>query len=182
MQITPELLEASYELLRSMPPFKRWKLPHADNVVFRVLKMPRLYAEHCPAAIAMFDRDMNYLVASRRWLIDFDLGDEPIIGRSHYEIFPEIPARWKNIHRRCLAGAAEHCDEDRVPRADGTTDWIRWDVLPWRRAGGEIGGILIFSEDITARKLAENALRESRAKLEAALAKATGVGKKRKAA
>jgi len=141
----------------------------ADDALREREEQLRLYAEHSPAAIAMFDRDMNYLVASRRWLVDFDLGEEPIIGRSHYEIFPEIPERWKNIHRRCLAGAAEHCDEDRFPRADGTTDWIRWDVLPWRRAGGEIGGILIFSEDITARKEAEIALRESRAKLEAAL-------------
>jgi len=133
----------------------------------------RLYAEHCPAAIAMFDRDMNYLVASRRWLIDYDLGDEPIIGRNHYGIFPEIPESWKEIHQRCLAGAIEHCDEDKFTRADGTTDWIRWDVLPWRRADGAIGGILIFSEDISARKEAENALRESRAKLEAALASMT---------
>jgi len=126
----------------------------------------RLYAEHSPAAIAMFDRDMNYLVASRRWLNDFDLGDEPIIGRNHYAVFPEIPARWKEIHQRCLAGAVEHCDEDRFPRADGSIDWIRWDVVPWRRAGGEIGGILIFTEDITARKQAEEKIRQLNAELE----------------
>lgn len=36
LHLTPQLLEAVYELLRVTPPFKRWKLPHADNVEFRV--------------------------------------------------------------------------------------------------------------------------------------------------
>ena len=123
----------------------------------------RLYAEHGPAAIAMFDRDMNYLVASRRWMEDYHLGDRSIIGRSHYDVFPEIPQRWREIHQRCLAGANEKCDEDTLPRADGTIDWIQWEIRPWREADGKIGGIIIFTEDITARKRAEEAVRESQA-------------------
>ncbi len=47
MQVTPELLEATYELLRMMRPFRAWNLPHADNVVFRVIKGTRLYGQHC---------------------------------------------------------------------------------------------------------------------------------------
>lgn len=36
LHLTPALLENSYELLRLTPPFKRWKLPHADDLEFRV--------------------------------------------------------------------------------------------------------------------------------------------------
>jgi PAS domain S-box-containing protein len=115
----------------------------------------RLYAEHSPVAIAMFDGDMRYLVASHRWKEDFHLGSESLAGRSHYEIFPEIPARWREVHRRCLAGAVEKCEEDSFTRADGTVDWIRWEVRPWRRANDSIGGIIVFSEDISARKRSE---------------------------
>ena len=117
----------------------------------------RLYAEHSPAAIAMFDRNMKYLVASRRWMEVYHLGDQSVIGRSHYEVFPEITQRWREIHQRCLAGANERCDEDAFPRADGTTDWIHWEIRPWHQADGKIGGIIIFSEDITARKQAVEA-------------------------
>ncbi len=50
-----------------------------------------------PAAIAMFDRDMRYLAASARWRTDFHLDRTPV-GRSHYEIFPEIA----RPGRRCI--------------------------------------------------------------------------------
>ncbi len=121
----------------------------------------KLFVEHAPAAIAMFDHEMKYLAASHRFFADYGVTGQNIIGRSHYEIFPEISERWKEIHRRCLAGAIEKMDEDPFPRADGGLDWVRWEIHPWVEQSGEIGGILLFSEVITERKRAEEALRES---------------------
>ena len=125
----------------------------------------RLYAEHSPAAIAMLDRDLKYLVVSRRWMEDYKLGDESIIGRSHYEVFPDIPQRWVEIHQRCLAGAVERCDEDSFVRTDGRTVWLRWEIRPWRQGNGAIGGLLMFTEDISVRKQAEEVLREGELRL-----------------
>jgi PAS domain S-box-containing protein len=125
-----------------------------------------LFITHAPAAIAMFDCHMAYVSASHRWLTDYGLEMQDISGRSHYELFPNIPDRWKDIHRRCLAGATEKCAEEQFPRLDGTLDWIRWEVLPWYKSTGTIGGIIIFSETITQHKQAEEALRRLNAELE----------------
>ncbi|WP_395745813.1 PAS domain S-box protein [Prosthecobacter sp.] len=123
----------------------------------------RLCVQHSPAAIAMLDRDMRYLVVSLRWMEDYRLGDQSVTGRSHYEVFPEVPPHWIEIHRRCLAGAVEKSEDEKFVRADGSIDWIRWEIRPWHQADGAIGGIIIFSEDITTRKQAELALRASEA-------------------
>lgn len=120
-----------------------------------------LFIEHAPAALAIFDREMRYVAASRRWMADYRLGDSDLVGRSHYEVFPEISERWKEIHRRAMAGQVMRADEDCFARTDGTNQWLRWEVRPWFDANQEIGGIAVFSEDITARRQAEQAQRDS---------------------
>jgi PAS domain S-box-containing protein len=132
-----------------------------ENALRESEEQLRLFVEYTPAAVAMFDRDMRYLVTSRRYLIDYRLSPRDVIGRSHYEVFPEMPERWKEIHRRCLAGAVERCEEDPFPRADGMLDWVHWEIHPWHNAAGEIGGIILFSEVITDRKRNAEWLRAS---------------------
>ena len=125
----------------------------------------RVFIEHVPVQLAMFDREMRYLAASRRWRDAYAPGGQEIIGRSHYEILPWCHENWKAAHRRGLAGETVRVDEDRYEIADGSIRWGRWEVLPWWTAAGAVGGIVIFAEDITARKNAEDALRESERRL-----------------
>ena len=120
-----------------------------------------LFIEDAPAALAIFDRKMRYVHASSGWRRDFGLGDRDLRGLSHYEIFPEIPDRWKEVHRRGLLGEVLYEDRDKFQRADGRVQWLRWKVRPWYESKGSIAGIVIFTEDISARVRAEEALRLS---------------------
>ncbi len=135
----------------------------------------RLFIRNAPVAIAMFDRDMKYLAVSQRWLEDYGLKGVDIVGRSHYDVFPEIPERWKELHRRGLRGETSREEADRFERADGSTQWLKWQLHPWRTGAGEVGGLIIFTEDITARMRAEQALRESEERLRF-IAEHAGVG------
>ncbi|MCB1925159.1 MAG: PAS domain S-box protein [Gammaproteobacteria bacterium] len=116
----------------------------------------KILVEFAPGALAMLDTEMRYLLVSRRWLDDYGLSGSDIIGRSHYEVFPEISEEWKAIHSRCLAGEVHKRDEDAFRRADGSIQWLRWEVRPWYTAVAGVGGILIFSEDITRLKQLED--------------------------
>jgi len=134
----------------------------SENLLLQQSEQMRLFVKHSPVGVAMFDSQMRYMLVSDRWLASYGLGAQNILGRSHYDIFPEVCDRWKQIHQRCLAGAVEMCPEDPFPRADGSIDWVRWEIHPWRTNSGEIGGIMIFSEVITDRKNAELALTEAK--------------------
>ena len=118
-------------------------------------KIISLFIEKAPVEIVMFDKEMRCISASRRWLADFKLEKHEIIGRCYYDVFPNIPERWKAVHRRCLAGASEKCDEDFNIWGDGSTEWERWEVTPWHDECGAVGGIILFREVITDRKQAE---------------------------
>src|SRR6266480_421537 len=117
----------------------------------------KIFVKNVPAAVAMLDRDMRYLQVSDRWCVDFSLDSSQLLGRSHYEIFPDIPDRWKQLHRRALSGETLRAEEDRWDREGGTI-WLRWEIRPWLNLDGLPGGVLVFSEDITHRKHAEEAL------------------------
>ena len=121
----------------------------------------RRFIQAAPVAIAMFDQDMRYLAVSQRYLDDYGLGVQDLMGRSHYEVFPEIPEEWRLVHRRCMAGTVAESPGERFLRADGTEQWMRWAVHPWRHEAGTIGGLVLFSEDISQQKLAEQAVGES---------------------
>jgi PAS domain S-box-containing protein len=128
-----------------------------------------VFVEHAPAAIAMFDRDMRYLALSRRFVADYRLPPiTQLIGRSHYEMFADIPKRWHDIHARVLAGEELSHDEDLFPRQDGRSEWVRWLMTPWRRVDGSVGGALLFAEVRTEQVEARRALAESEARFHAA--------------
>ena len=128
----------------------------------------RLFVEHAPAAIAMFDREMRYLVVSQRFITDFRLPhDAQLIGRSHYEVFPEVPQRWRDVHARVLAGEELSNDEDQFTRHDGRTEWTGWSMAPWRGGDGRIGGAVLFAEVRTEQVEARRALADSEVRFRA---------------
>jgi PAS domain S-box-containing protein len=118
----------------------------------------QLFIEHAPISIAMFDQDMNYLAHSRRWLEDYGLGRDTLVGLNHYRHHSDMPEEWRAVHMRALAGETVKNDADHW-YLNGSERWTRWAVLPWKDTQGAIGGIIISVEDITERKRAEEALR-----------------------
>ena len=113
----------------------------------------KMFMKHTPAAVAMCDKEMRYLAYSRQWAADYGLADENLVGRCHYDLFPDLPQHWKEEHKRCFSGETIEKTPEPFPRADGTTDWVRRQLCPWWDTAGNVGGLIMFTEVITKRRV-----------------------------
>ncbi len=127
------------------------------------------FVKHAPAAVAMFDTDVKYIAYSNRWLEEYQIEDKDILGVSHYEVFPSITQEWKDIHQRCLNGEVIANEED-IWRPDGWDhdQYLRWEVRPWYKFDGSIGGIMMLTQDITASCLQREELKKAKLQAEQA--------------
>jgi len=79
----------------------------------------RIVIEQTPAVPAKLGLNLCCLAMSRRWKLDYDLGEGDFSGVSQYEVFPEIPDHWRAIHRRALPGEILNHEAGRFARSNG---------------------------------------------------------------
>ena len=129
------------------------KLAHSHNLM-------RYIIEHTNSAVAVHDRDLRYIYVSQRYLDQYKVKEQDVIGKDHYDVFPDLPQKWRDVHKRALLGEVVSADRDPYDRADGTIDWTRWECRPWYEADGRIGGIIVYTEVITESVRNEEALKQ----------------------
>lgn len=105
-----------------------------------------LLLEYISGSVAVFDSNMRYLACNKRWLSDLRVGDQPIIGKSHYEVFPEAAEAWRTIHRRVLSGERLSNPLEALHRSDGNAERLEWEMVPWHDTTGKIGGTIMIAQ------------------------------------
>jgi len=112
--------------------------------------MLRAFVDYVPASVAMFDRDFNYISVSNQWLEDFHDGASLPTNSNFFDLFPHIPENRKKIYRDALGGIP-YKNRDEIIQAGGLAEaqHFNWEVRPWHLADGSIGGIIIFTQNIT---------------------------------
>ena len=130
----------------------------AEEAISESNRRNQLFVDQAPSAIAMVDTDMRYLAASQQWRQNYGLDAEDIVGKSHYDVFPEIISERKVIHQECLKGAVRGSDGELFTCGDGSQRWLAWEIRPWYQDKGKVGGLLMFTADITSLKSNEQLL------------------------
>jgi PAS domain S-box-containing protein len=120
----------------------------ADQAIEQERQQLRQIIQNAPLPMAMFDTEMHYIAHSDQWLTDYGLEGQSIIGRSHYEVLPNVPDHWRQAHTKALTGEIVSCEEDKFTRVDGSTAYLKWRLQPWYKTDGELGGIIRISQDI----------------------------------
>jgi PAS domain S-box-containing protein len=111
------------------------------------------FVDHVPAAVAMLDNTLHFITCSNQFLKDYRLTGQTLKGKALYDVFPNLRDEWREVNQRALQGSIERMDED-CWRPEGADEdqYLRWEIRPWYQYDGSIGGIMIFTEDITQER------------------------------
>lgn len=140
---------------------KQTKDKETDDKLLQMHNLMQYIIEHANGAVAVHDKDLNYIYVSKQYLKQFGIKDHDILGKHHYEIFPDLPQKWRDVHQKVLKGEIFSKDNDPYDKADGTTEWTKWECRPWFEEDGSIGGIIVYTEVITDRVKTSQALKAS---------------------
>ncbi len=122
------------------------------------------FIKNAPSSIAMFDADMRYLAASNKWIKDNKINSfEELLGRSQLEFNIYSDEDWRKTYLECLTGKSKSNDECFVSLGNGICRWLKWVINPWYNLDGEVGGLIMMTEDITEKIESEELLRVSEA-------------------
>jgi len=130
------------------------------------LSLMKYIIEHTQSAVAVHDNNLNFIYVSKRYLEENRISGQDVIGKNYYEVFTNIPEEWKNIHSKSLNGEVLAGEREKLVHRNGDIDWMRWECRPWYKDDESIGGIVVYTERITERILAEKAINELNESLE----------------
>jgi len=116
---------------------------------------------NAPVAIAMFDQNMNYLAYSQQWLKEFQLEENNLINKSHYEIFPYLPAEKIELYQRVLAGEYLASEEDCLTFNNQTKLYYKWAMNPCFSGDNQISGMIMVVQNINDLVEARNSAIEN---------------------
>lgn len=102
-----------------------------------------------PNPVAVLDKNMRYVLASRKWIDDFNLKDKNIIGKSHYEIFPNLSDEVKILNQRAMNGEIINTSFEKVADNAGRMINVKGEIRPWFDIHNQVAGIIIFIESMT---------------------------------
>jgi PAS domain S-box-containing protein len=113
-----------------------------------------------PVAVAIVDRERHVLASSARWRSAFATAEQVAGAASFVDGSPS----WDAALDDALDGVPVEGEEVASVGPQGQRISVRLAMQPWHDADGKVQGALVFAEDTTARRRAEDRLGESEAR------------------
>ncbi|WP_214226223.1 helix-turn-helix domain-containing protein [Pedobacter sp. B4-66] len=127
--------------------YNRYKRSKGEKIGKRtfvedIYERNRIFIAQFPMPVAMFDVDMNYLLASEQWMTEFDLHEGDPAGLNFFDLFTEAGSGLEILKDRFSKGTISNCV--------GTYDFynkghlLKCIVNLWRNESDKINGVIIY--------------------------------------
>ncbi|MDZ4375471.1 MAG: ATP-binding protein [Phenylobacterium sp.] len=126
-----------------------WTRARADRAKASYERSMSAIVGSMPVAMVLADRDVRLLYASPLWIRDRGLEGQDLVGKSLFDLQPDLFEPWREGFARCLKGHRQSVERLQIPTTDGGTAWVRLELAPWYDHRGTVGGLIISSYDIT---------------------------------
>lgn len=125
--------------------------------------MLQSFVTYAPVAVAMFDRNLNYLSASSCWKEEFNMNHLELVGENIYTISPNVSDEIRTIYRDAIKGRA-YKNEDFTLTVSHQEELQHYklEVRPWYLSDGIVGGVIVSVQNITNTIKTNNELKEAK--------------------
>jgi len=102
-----------------------------------------------PVSVVVTDREVRVLYASPPWIKARGLEGAEVIGKTLFELRPDMFEQWRAGIFTCMDGHSRSLERVPFPQNDGSQGWAKVELAPWRDVDGAVGGLIVSSYDIT---------------------------------
>ncbi len=102
-----------------------------------------------PTAVAILDKDLNFISHSDEWLKQFCPDSPKIVGVKFVDALPAIPSQLLIDLENSLLDKKSVNLGTKFILNNHRTVWLKWRIKAWKTPNDEVGGAIIILEDIT---------------------------------